>query len=84
VKLPLIWECRASASTVLSVVYDLPTISSTNYPIVVKINEFADIGVDYANPGNYLVEFFTWMKYIPSSVAKWKRLAEAQSTNMVE
>ena len=78
-KLKLILECRASASTVLSVTYDLPTISCTNDPIVVKINEFADIGVDYAHPGNYLVEFFTWMKYIPPSVAEWKRLAEARS-----
>ena len=23
-----------------------------------------------------MVEFFTWMKYIPSSIAKWKRVAE--------
>jgi len=45
----------------------------------VKINELTAIAIDYANPGNYLVEFFTWMKYIPSSVAKWKRLAEARS-----
>ena len=78
-KLLLLWECRALASTVLSVVYDLPTISSTNDPIVVEINEFAEIGVGYSIPGNYLVEFFKWMKYISSSVAKWKRLAEARS-----
>ena len=23
-----------------------------------------------------MVEFFTWMKYLPSSIAKWKREAE--------
>jgi hypothetical protein len=68
--------CRASASTVLSVVYDLPMVSSTDDPTVIKVNRFVEIAVDYGQLGNYLVEFFTWMKYIPSSVASWKRLAE--------
>ena len=68
--------CRASASTVLSVIYDLPMVSSTNDPIVIKVNRFADISVEYGQVGKYLVEFFTWMKYIPSPVASWKRLAE--------
>jgi len=72
----LISGCRAAASTLLSVVYDLPSISSTNDPTVVKINTFADTAGDYGFPGNYLVEFLTWMKYIPSSLAKWKRVAE--------
>ena len=31
---------------------------------------------DYGNAGNYLVEFFPWMLYIPSSLAKWKREAQ--------
>jgi len=78
-KPPLIWECRASASTVLSVVYDHPTITSVDDPTVAKINGFAAAGSEYAYPGNYLVEFFTWMKYIPSSIAKWKRVAEERS-----
>ena len=68
--------CRASASTVLSVVYDLPMVTSTDDPTVVRVNGFRDIFRDYGQLGNYLVEFFTWMKYIPSSVASWKRLAE--------
>ena len=72
----LIYECRASASTVLSVAYGHPTISSTDDPTVREINGFAEIAVNYALPGNYLVEFFTWMLYIPSSIAKWKRVAE--------
>ena len=68
--------CRASASTVLSVVYDHPMVSSTDDPTVIKVNKFVEVSVKYAQPGNYLVEFFTWMKYIPSSVASWKRHAE--------
>ena len=51
-------------------------ILSTDDPTVREINTFAEIGVAYALPGNHLVEFFTWMKYIPSSIAKWKRVAE--------
>ena len=51
-------------------------MASTDDPTVVKANTLTDIAVEYAQLGNYLVEFFTWMKYIPSSVASWKRLAE--------
>ena len=72
----LIYESRAAASTVLSVAYDHPTVASTDDATVRAIDDFTRIGVDYALPGNYLVEFFTWMLYIPSSIAKWKRVAE--------
>ena len=51
-------------------------ISSTDDPILIKANRFLEIIIDYGQLGNYLVEFFTWMKYIPSPVASWKRLAE--------
>jgi len=61
---------------VLSVVYDLPAVSSPTDPTVVKVNAFAATAGDYAYPGRYVVEFLTWMKYIPSSMAKWKRVAE--------
>ena len=60
----------------LSVVYDLPMIPSTDDPAAVEVNRFFDIVADYGEVGKYLVEFFTWMKYIPSSLASWKRLAE--------
>jgi len=32
-----------------------------------------------AYPGNYLVEFFPWMKYLPSPIASWKLRLERQS-----
>jgi len=65
-----------ATSTILSVVYDLPTVSSPDDPTVTKVNAFMDKLLHYALPGNYLVEFFTWMKCIPSSIAKWKKEAE--------
>jgi len=51
-------------------------VISTDDPTVIKANTFNVIFLDYGNLGNYLVEFFPWMKYIPSSVANWKRIAE--------
>ena len=81
---PPIPRFRAAASTVLSIVYDLPSVSSIDDPAVAKIHEFTDVGKDYGNPGNYLVEFFPWMKHIPSSLAKWKRVAEERSKEYSE
>ena len=63
-------------STILSVAYDHPTISSTDDPTVREVDTFSEIAVEYGLPGNYLVEFFPWMLYIPSSIAKWKRMAQ--------
>jgi len=60
----------------LSILYDLPTISSAHEPTVTNIHKFTEVFIDYATPGRYFVELFPWMKYIPSSVAKWKREAE--------
>ena len=60
----------------LSVIYDRPTIQSIDDPTVQEIDAFSRIAVEYSLPGNYLVEFFPWMLYIPSSIAKWKRMAQ--------
>ena len=53
-------------------------VSSTDDPTVIKGNRFLEVAIDYSHLGNYLVEYFTWMKYIPSWIASWKRLAEEQ------
>ena len=60
----------------LSIVYDLPTAYSANDPIITNVNNFVERLAHYAGPGNYAVEFFTWMRYLPSSIAKWKKDAE--------
>ena len=69
----------AFASSILSIVYDISTVSSADDPTVTNINRFDDIMIDYSTPGRYLVEFFPWMLYIPSFLAKWKR--EAKEAN---
>ena len=67
---------RAGASTVLTALYDSPSIASTDDPALAKVNGFVEQAIQYAIPGKYLVEIFTWMKYLPSWMAKWKRDAE--------
>ena len=75
-KASLTHELRSAASTMLSVIYDHPPVASINDPTLVEINHFIDTTVEYARPGQHLVEFFPWLRYLPSSIAKWKRDAE--------
>ncbi|KAH9965977.1 cytochrome P450 [Russula dissimulans] len=79
--------CRASASMILSVLYGYPTLTSEQDHSVEAINHVGDRLTSAAYPGAHLVEFFTWMRYIPSSLAKWKRDAEnsfKRDTNLFE
>ncbi|KAJ3848269.1 cytochrome P450 [Lentinula lateritia] len=78
-KHPELWNeeiRRATASMIWSVIYDKPPITSTQDPQIARINDFITRIVRAAFPGAHYVEFFTWMKYLPSSIAKWKREAE--------
>ncbi|KAN0125466.1 Cytochrome P450 [Lactarius tabidus] len=68
---------RAAASMVLSVVYDQPTIKPGQDHNVKLINDFVQRLTRAAYPGAHFVEFFPWMRYIPSRFATWKRNAEA-------
>ncbi|KAH9957777.1 cytochrome P450 [Russula dissimulans] len=68
--------CRVAASMILSVLYGYPTIMSERDHTVEAINNCGDHLTRASYPGAHLVEFFTWMRYIPSSLAKWKRDAE--------
>ncbi|OCH87846.1 cytochrome P450 [Obba rivulosa] len=69
---------KTAASSVMSIIYGTPAINSIDDPAVKKVNDFAERIVKAAYPGAHLVELFTWMKYLPSSIAKWKREAEEQ------
>jgi len=60
----------------MSVVYDLPALQSVRDPLIARVNDFARRLARAGAPGAHFVEYFTWMKYIPSSIAKWKREAE--------
>jgi hypothetical protein len=67
---------RTSASTVLSMTYDVPTVLSTQHPSIQRVNEFNDRFVISMRLGAHLVEFFPWMLHIPARFAKWKRDAQ--------
>jgi hypothetical protein len=58
---------RTGASMVMTMVYGLDPVMSEEDPEVVAINESANRQTTAALPGNYWVEFFPWMKHIPSS-----------------
>ncbi|KAH9979952.1 cytochrome P450 [Lactifluus volemus] len=78
---------RSAASMILSVVYGHPTITSEKNRIVDLIDEFGERLARAACPGAHLVEFFNWMQYIPSRLAKWKQYAETwhkKDTEMFE
>ncbi|KAJ7229311.1 cytochrome P450 [Mycena haematopus] len=73
---PTAWDShlrRTTASVVLSMVYNTPALLSKEDPKITRINDFTERLVSAAYPGAYLVEYFTWMRYLPSWMAKWKR-----------
>jgi len=67
---------RAAASTIMSLTYDTPMIKDEKEPSVAYINDFVSRLTRAAFPGAHYVELFTWMKYLPSSIAPWKKYAE--------
>lgn len=56
--------------------YDVPPTLSLDDPLIKKFNNFDNLIIEAAYPGNYLVEFFGLMKFLPSIFAPWKRRAE--------
>ncbi|THH17465.1 hypothetical protein EW146_g3339, partial [Bondarzewia mesenterica] len=78
---------RAAASIIMSVVYDTPAISSSNDPSIADINDLVAHVTTAAHPGAHMVEFFSWMMYLPNGLAKWKREAQgwfARGTTLFE
>ena len=63
---------RAATSMIMALIYDNPVLESANDPSVVPLNDFVDQLARAVYPGAHLVEFFTWMRYLPSWMAKWK------------
>jgi hypothetical protein len=57
---------RASASMTLSAVYGYPTITSEQDQTVKMINDFSMRLTAAAYPGAHLVEFFPWLRHVPS------------------
>lgn len=56
-----------------NIVYDGEPLSSTEDPTVSRINALTQRAFLAALPGQYLVDLFPWMKYLPDWTAKWKR-----------
>ncbi|KAN0132228.1 Cytochrome P450 [Lactarius tabidus] len=67
---------RVAASMIMSVTYDTPPVVSELDSGVKAVNDFVARLTRAALPGSHFVEFFPWMRYIPSRFAKWKRDAE--------
>ena len=57
---------RAAASMILSAVYAYPTLKPEQDHIVEAINDFADRLFKAAVMGAHWVQFFPWMRYLPS------------------
>jgi hypothetical protein len=56
---------RLAASTIMSIVYDYPTIVSEHDHAIEKIEMYNERLTQAATPGSYLVDIFPWMKLIP-------------------
>ena len=62
---------RRAVSTVMSIVYDYPTILSDHDYAVEGIERFNDRLAQALTMGSYFVDIFPWMKYIPAR--SWPR-----------
>jgi len=67
---------RAAGSMMLSVLYGSPTVTSKKDQTLEAIDDFAKRVFYAALPGAYLVEFFPWLRHVPSRFARWKREVE--------
>ncbi|KAI0306216.1 cytochrome P450 [Multifurca ochricompacta] len=66
---------RHASSILLSVNYHHPPVQSEDDPIVVTLANHVRRLLHELEPGVRLVEYFPWLKHIPSRFAEWKRNA---------
>lgn len=57
---------RHASSVMLSISYHFPPVDSEDDPVVVGVVNHVERIMDEMQPGARLVEFITWMRYIPS------------------
>ncbi|KAI9441884.1 cytochrome P450 [Lactarius indigo] len=67
---------RHAWSIMLSVNYHLPPVESEDDPCLVEIEDHMRRFLREIQPGTRLVEYFPWLRYVPSRFAKWKRDAQ--------
>ncbi|KAI0292197.1 cytochrome P450 [Multifurca ochricompacta] len=78
---------RSAASSIMSILYNYPTLETEYDKTLKEIHSFIERMSRAAAPGEYLVELFPWMMYIPERFAKWKyegRRYFTQHTTMFE
>ena len=63
---------RFAASAIFSTLYDWPPLKP-EAPVIKQMLNFIARATNAGTPGNFFVEFFPVMKFLPSCVAKWKR-----------
>ncbi|THU76037.1 cytochrome P450, partial [Dendrothele bispora CBS 962.96] len=68
---------RATASVILSLLYDQAPLKSLNDSSVNLMDEYLHKATRAAQPGNNLVEIFPVLEYIPAYFSKWKRESTA-------
>ncbi|KAK7462918.1 hypothetical protein VKT23_007498 [Stygiomarasmius scandens] len=70
-------QCRlAASSSVLSMVYDLPSIQSMDHPILAFMEDMVTRVTTAVLPGAHLVESFPILDWLPDSMARWRREAK--------
>ncbi|KAI9452371.1 cytochrome P450 [Lactarius psammicola] len=67
---------RHAWSIMFSLNYHLPPVESEHDPGVVGVENHVRRLLHEMHPGTRLVEFFPWLRHIPSRFAKWKRDAQ--------
>jgi hypothetical protein len=76
---------RVAASTIMSIVYDYPTILSENDHVLEKIERYNERLAHAARMGSYFVDMFPWMKHIPKrswlSLLSHCEYTDGRSTN---
>lgn len=78
---------RHSLSIMLSINYHLPPAQSESDPFLLAITDRIRHISHTLEPGAHLVEFFPWLRYVPSMFARWKREAQRwfiESTSLFE
>ena len=56
---------RTGTSVIMSILYDYPTLISEHDTIIEQIDKYNQRIARAGRPGNFLVELFPWMMYIP-------------------
>ncbi|KAJ7309253.1 cytochrome P450 [Mycena albidolilacea] len=75
---PSLWDQNlrrkaSAASGLLGIVYGLPSLDSTDDPLITRVDDFIRRLVRATLPGAFLVEILPVMKRLPSWMAKWKK-----------